>query len=97
MRFEWDSQKDAENRHKHGVSFDEAATVFADPLAVIFDDEIHSVGERREILIGHSVVSRLLLVCFTERAGDVPRIYSARPATKAERIRYERYSRDRRA
>ena len=96
MRFEWDSRKDAANQRKHRVSFDEAATVFADPLAVIFDDELHSVGERREIIIGHSVVNRLLLVCFTERAEDVPRIYSARPATRAERIRYERYSQTRR-
>ena len=67
FRFEWDKNKASSNIKKHGVSFDEARTVFNDPLARIFDDEEHSSIERREIIIGHSIVNRLLVVCFTER------------------------------
>jgi uncharacterized DUF497 family protein len=70
------------------VSFDEALTVFADPLARIFDDEDHSVDEQREIIIGHSVGRRLLVVCFSARE-DIVRIFSARRATKRERRDYE--------
>jgi uncharacterized DUF497 family protein len=78
--------KPAANISGHGVSFDEASTVFFhDPLAVIFDDEIHSFGERREIIIGHSINGRLLLVCFTERPGEIIRIISAREPTRRER------------
>jgi uncharacterized DUF497 family protein len=76
------------NLKKHGVTFEEAATVFGDPLAAIFDDEVHSEEEQREIIIGHSAKNRLLLVCFTERAEAV-RIISARRATKQERKDYE--------
>jgi uncharacterized protein len=86
--FEWDEEKAASNKKKHGVTFEEAATVFADPLAAIFDDEAHSVEEQREIIIGHSEEDRLLLVSFTERAGAI-RIISARRATKRERRDYE--------
>jgi len=68
--------------------FEEAMTVFRDPLACIFDDEWHSGEEQREIIIGHSIGDQLLLVCFTER-GDVVRIISARKATKKERRDYE--------
>jgi uncharacterized DUF497 family protein len=89
VRFEWDERKAAANLSKHGVSFDEASTVFADPLAAIFDDEEHSQHEVREILIGHSVFQRLLLVSFTERGGDLIRIISARKATRRERKDYE--------
>jgi hypothetical protein len=71
------------------VTFDEAGTVFADPLAVIFDDEEHSQEEIREIVIGHSMLQRLLLVSFTERGGDLVRIISARKATNRERRDYE--------
>jgi hypothetical protein len=74
---------------KHGVTFDEAGTVFADPLAVIFDDEEHSQDEIREIVIGYSVLQRLLLVSFTERGHDLVRIISARKTTKRERRDYE--------
>ena len=88
LEFEWDEDKAASNRHKHGVTFEEAATVFADPLAAIFDDEAHSQEEQREIIIGHSAEDHLLLVSFTERAGVI-RIISARPATKKERRDYE--------
>ena len=71
------------------MSFEEAQTVFYDPLASIFDDEAHSALEKREIIIGHSEKGRLLLVCFTERAHLVVRIISARRATRRERRDYE--------
>lgn len=88
LEFEWDEDKAASNVRKHHVAFEEAATVFSDPLAAIFDDEVHSGKEQREIIIGHSADNRLLLVCFTERAGVI-RIISARRATKRERRDYE--------
>jgi uncharacterized DUF497 family protein len=86
--FEWDTCKASANLRKHDVSFDEAATVFDDPLARIFDDPNHSLNERREIIIGHSIRERLLLVCFTERPSKI-RIMSARPRTRKERKDYE--------
>jgi uncharacterized protein len=89
LTFEWDADKAALNIAKHGVTFDEARTVFGDPLAVIFDDEEHSLDELREIIIGHSVLRRLLLVSFTERGDEVVRIISARKANKRERKDYE--------
>ena len=89
LKFEWDKDKAASNLKKHGVSFDEASTVFDDQLAYIFDDEDHSADEHREIIIGHSSQNRLLLTCFIERAEDVIRIFSARLATKKERKDYE--------
>jgi uncharacterized DUF497 family protein len=88
MEFEWDESKAAVNLKKHGVSFDEAETVFDNVIAVIFDDEAHSEGERREIIIGHSRNNRLLLISFTERS-NVIRIISARLATRREREDYE--------
>jgi uncharacterized DUF497 family protein len=88
LKFEWDPRKAASNLSKHGVSFQEALTVFADPLARIFDDEDHSVEEQREIIIGHSAKERLLIVCFTAQ-GESVRIFSARKATKRERKEYE--------
>ncbi|HSU83798.1 MAG TPA: BrnT family toxin [Thermoanaerobaculia bacterium] len=92
MEFEWDDAKAASNLSKHGVSFEEALTVFDDPLAVIFDDEDHSQGELREIIIGHSNRNQLVLACFTERSRRV-RIISARPATRRERENYEENAR----
>ena len=89
MRFEWDRAKAAGNIRKHGVSFDEAVTVFKDPLAFIFDDITHSEREHREIIIGMSVLRRMILVCFVERIEDVVRIISARPATRQEIKDYE--------
>jgi len=71
-----------------GVSFEEAATVFADPLARIHDDPDHSVGESREVIVGHSSSGRLLLVCFVERT-TATRIFSARQTTADERRDYE--------
>ena len=88
MEFEWDESKAAANLNKHGVSFEEAKTVFDNVLAVIFDDEAHSVGERREIIIGHSRNNRLLLISFTERSNTI-RIISARLATGREHKNYE--------
>ena len=90
MRFEWDPAKAASNIRKHGVSFDEAVTVFKDPLAFIFDDETHSEQEHREIIIGASALRRMILVCFVERIENVVRIISARPATRQEIKDYEK-------
>jgi uncharacterized DUF497 family protein len=89
MRFEWDPTKAENNIQKHDVSFDEAVTVFKDPLAFIFDDEAHSEEEHREIIIGMSALRRMLLVCFVERLQDIVRIISARPATRQEIKDYE--------
>jgi uncharacterized DUF497 family protein len=88
-RFEWNGRKAASNAKKHGVTFEEAGTVFGDPLAFIFDDEDHSADERRELIIGHSHRERLIIVCFTEKAEGLIRIISARPATKREWENYE--------
>jgi len=87
--FEWDSRKAAANIRKHGVSFDEASTVFDDPLAAVFDDDEHSATEARELIIGHSVADRLLLVAFTEPTSETIRLISARVVTKKERLDYE--------
>jgi uncharacterized protein len=89
LQFEWDRDKATKNLKKHNIGFDEASTVFDDPMAYIFDDEAHSDHEHREIIIGHSVIKRLLLVCFTERAEDLIRIFSARLASKKECKDYE--------
>ncbi|MBI5566385.1 MAG: BrnT family toxin [Chloroflexi bacterium] len=86
--FEWAARKAATNERKHRVGFDEARTVFYDPLARIFDDVDHSSMERREIIIGHSTLNRLLIVSFTERQKAI-RLISARLATKREHHDYE--------
>jgi uncharacterized DUF497 family protein len=88
LEFEWDEDKAAANLAKHNLSFEEAATVFADPVAAVFDDEAHSIDEHREIIIGSSASGRLLVVCFTERPPAI-RIISARKATKRERKAHE--------
>ena len=89
MRFEWDPEKAKLSFKKHGVSFEEALTVFYDPLSATFDDPDHSVGEYRDITIGLSSHDRLLVVAHTERE-DSLHIISARPATAHERKRHER-------
>ena len=89
--FEWDAQKAKRNARKHGITFDEGATVFDDALASIFPDEDHSSAEEREILAGYSVLNRLLLVSFTERATGRVRIISARKATAPERNKHEKH------
>jgi len=86
--FEWDAAKAHANRRKHGVTFEEAATVFANSLARIFPDPDHSSTEERELIIGHSAKARLLVVSFTERGLSI-RLISARPATRYERKDYE--------
>jgi len=88
MRFEWDRSKAVSNRRKHGVSFDEAVSVFYDPLSATFADPDHSAEEDRLITVGYSTTARLLVVCHTERSGAV-RIISARRATTRERKRHE--------
>ncbi|MGH9322573.1 MAG: BrnT family toxin [Vicinamibacteria bacterium] len=91
IEFEWDSAKAEANLAKHGVTFEEALAVFVDPIARIHPDPDHSESEPREIIIGHSIQQRLLLVSFTER-GERIRLISARPATKRERRDYEEES-----
>jgi uncharacterized protein len=88
LEFEWDPKKAEANRATHGVHFEEALTVFRDPLARIFDDEEHSEDEPREVIIGHSVKRRLIVACFTVRGTRI-RIISARKATRLERRDYE--------
>ena len=92
LKFVWDNNKANKNLNKHGISFQEAETVFVDPLARIFDDEWHSRNERREIIIGHSNRNRLIVVCFTEKSEDVIRIFSSRPVTRKERRGYAKHT-----
>ncbi len=88
LKFEWDKNKARLNLKKHNVTFTEASTVFYDPLARIGKDIEHSHHEYRDIIIGRSAKSRLLIVSYTERKGIV-RIINAREATKKERLDYE--------
>ena len=88
MRFEWDPEKAAENLAKHGVSFEEAATVFRDTLSATGSDPDHSFDEEQFITFGVSSAGRLLVVAHTDRE-DTIRIISARPATPLERKIYE--------
>jgi len=90
LRFEWDPRKAAANLRKHGVSFSEAQTVFADEHGLIIDDPEHSDEEDRFILLGVSATSRLLVVVHCYRASDsVIRLISARKADRMERQQYE--------
>ena len=88
MKFEWDRDKEKGNIKKHAISFDEAVTVFYDPLSATFADPDHSIEEDRFVTIGYSSQGRLFVVSHTER-GDTIRIISARPATVSERKRHE--------
>jgi uncharacterized protein len=89
IRFEWDAAKAKANVQTHGVSFEEAQSVFYDDFAVQFIDEEHSSEEDRFLILGMSSGARLLLVCHCEReAGNVIRIISARRATKRESVYY---------
>lgn len=88
MRFEWDERKATGNLAKHGVSFEEAATVFGDPLCDTFDDPDHSADEQRFLVIGMSHRGRVLIVAHTDD-GEVIRFISAREQTKLERDFYE--------
>ena len=86
--FEWDPAKAVVNRSKHGVSFEEAATAFGDPLSLLLPDPDHSLGEERYLVLGRSDKGRLLVVAFVERPPRT-RLMSARLATRRERRRYE--------
>lgn len=88
MKFEWDKQKAKSNLSKHGISFEEAQTVFDDPLYVDFYDPDHSEDENPYITVGESSNSRVLLISYTER-GDKIRLISARQVTKQELIAYQ--------
>jgi len=88
LKFEWHNMKAAANKRKHGISFDEAATVFADTLAFVFPDQDHSEDESRFLIIGMSDAGRILVVSHTDR-GERTRIISAREAIRKERIFYE--------
>jgi uncharacterized DUF497 family protein len=88
IRFDWDETKERANFRKHEVTFEESTSVFENPLAVLFEDQVHSGTEPREIIVGHSIRNRLLFVCFVEREGWI-RLISARPATAREQRDYE--------
>jgi hypothetical protein len=88
MQFEWDPEKDRQNQADHGVSFDEASTVFGDPFAITIDDPDHSADERRMLTTGNSDRQRLIIVAHTDRDERI-RIISARDLTAAERRAYE--------
>ena len=88
MNFEWDENKASDNFRKHGVSFDEATTVFGDPLALTFDDPLHSTEEDRFITFGHTSQGRLVVVAHTDRSGRI-RPISAREMTRKEKADYE--------
>jgi len=88
MRFEWDSRKAAANLKKHGVTFQEAATVFGDPLAITFQDPDHSDEEERQMTYGLSQQMRLIVVSHTQRK-DQMRIINARLMDRKERVIYE--------
>ena len=88
MIFEWDERKASANTRKHGVTFEQAATVFTDPAALTFPDPDHSAEEFREITIGHTSQERLLFISHCERAARM-RIIGARPASRTERNQYE--------
>ncbi len=88
MEFEWDPAKAESNVAKHGVSFDEAATAFGDPLSITIADPDHSADEDRFVLVGESYTGRLVVVVHTER-GERIRVISARLATRRERLSYE--------
>lgn len=92
MIYEWDPAKAAANERKHGVSFDEAKTVYLDPLAETFDDPDHSQDERRFIMIGMSTEQRLLFVAHADSGADRIRIISARTATRGEAHAYQERS-----
>ncbi len=90
-RFEWDPRKDAANRRKHRVGFDEARTVFYDELALLIVDPDHSADEDRFILLGRSAATRVLVVCHCYRESDeVIRLISARRANAKERAQYRK-------
>ncbi len=89
MKFEWDSDKAASNRKKHGVDFADAVGVFEDELAITIEDQ-DAEGEPRFITIGMDFTLKILVVVYASSVADVIRIISARKATKKERLTYEK-------
>ena len=87
LKLTWDPRKAAANIRKHGVSFEEAATAFSDPLSVTVPDPLHEEGERRFVLIGQTAQGRMVVVVHAEEE-DNPRLISAREATRAEKRTY---------
>jgi len=88
LQFEWDSKKAYSNKNKHGITFEEASTIFGDTLSITIHDPAHSIGEDRFITIGTSIKNKLIVVAHTDR-GDIIRIISARKATRNEKSQYE--------
>lgn len=88
LTFEWNENKARSNIEKHGLSFEEAATAFGDPLSLAIEDPEHSADESRFVLLGTTLRNKLVVVVHAER-GDTIRIISARLATRAERRAYE--------
>lgn len=88
LTFEWDSEKARSNLRRHGISFEEASSVFGDPLSITIGDTLHSTQEQRFITMGESALKKLIIVSHVDR-GDNIRILSARLATKKERKQYE--------
>jgi uncharacterized protein len=87
LKFEWDPEKARSNFNKHGISFEEAATVFGDPLSITISDSDHGDDELREVTIGETFKYRIVIVSHTDRHGNI-RIISARKATKSEIKQY---------
>lgn len=91
ISFEWDDDKAEKNLEKHGVSFEEASTVFYDPYALVVNDDAHSYEEERFVIVGVSAAARTLTVCHCYRETiELIRIISARKATKNEEAEYWR-------
>jgi uncharacterized DUF497 family protein len=90
LTFEWDSRKARSNLAKHGVGFQEASTIFGDPLSLTIPDPEHSLSEKRYITVGRAFSGKLLVVVHTER-GDNIHIISARRASRRERKFYEKF------
>ena len=88
LRFEWDGRKAQSNKRKHGITFEEASTIFADPLSITILDPAHSISEDRFITIGTSVNHKLIVVVHTDR-DDIIRIINARKATRNEKSQYQ--------
>ncbi len=89
LTFEWDVRKGRSNLAKHGVGFEEASTIFGDPLSLTIPDPVHSLREERYITMGRAFTGKLLVVVHTERGNNI-RIISARPASRRERKFYEK-------
>lgn len=89
IKFEWDQNKSRTNKKKHGITFEEASSVFLDESGIVFEDPEHSENEERFLILGFSESARMLLVCYCLRSRDtIIRIISARRATKAEEQQY---------